>query len=331
MNKIKISFIIFAIILNYLQFNIVIAEEIPPSSVINDSIIINNLPSNIDTIIDQAINLQTSGDIPPIQDTINTQNGSSTTILNDELIIPDIISTTTILNDELIIPDIISTTTSSIIDNNQVVSEAISPIDLIIEPIEKEIPIKILYKKSLRRVELKPKSIYTFSIANSNIKTEKIEKNTTKDNFQKSKSINNTANPIIENNGDITVSGSCNNKYFVVLLYKNKNDYVDNSGNSIFNSAFDCLNNSYNYSIKDLPRTLTDGTYYLLVGQQGDIGTWIPISTLSEIVINKNVSTYQNEEFDEEIIIQDEVSTSSNFILSTSSMIDQNQTTTTEF
>jgi hypothetical protein len=89
-------------------------------------------------------------------------------------------------------------------------------------------------------------------------------------------------------NGVMHVSGSCSDAYFVVLLFKNQNDYADDPSSYIVNRAYPCVAGAYSYSISELPFGLKDGTYYLLIGQQGERGAWTPITGLTEISINNN-------------------------------------------
>lgn len=95
--------------------------------------------------------------------------------------------------------------------------------------------------------------------------------------------------PQVDNaSGTVSVSGQCSDKYFVVLLFKNANDYADDPRSYIFNSAYPCENGSFSYQISELPGNLPNGAYYMLIGQEGDRSTWTPITSLTEITINKN-------------------------------------------
>lgn len=87
----------------------------------------------------------------------------------------------------------------------------------------------------------------------------------------------------------LNISGNCADKYFVVLLYANSLDYDINPASYIFNKAFDCAGGQYNYSLKDLPEAFKEGTYFLLIGGQGERGSWKPISALMPITINREV------------------------------------------
>lgn len=86
----------------------------------------------------------------------------------------------------------------------------------------------------------------------------------------------------------VTISGQCADDYFVVLLFAQKNDYAENPSSYILNKAYPCAGGAFTYSISDLPRTLPDGLYYLLVGEEGKSGAWKPITALSPITITRN-------------------------------------------
>ena len=88
--------------------------------------------------------------------------------------------------------------------------------------------------------------------------------------------------------GEVTVSGQCSNAYYVVLLFKNAEDYTNDPRSYIVNRAYPCLGGAFSYSISDLPNSLQNGNYYLLVGEQGSRGSWKPITSQTEITINKN-------------------------------------------
>ncbi len=87
--------------------------------------------------------------------------------------------------------------------------------------------------------------------------------------------------------GEVAVSGQCTDAYFVVLLFKNANDYADDPRSYIVNRAYPCVGGAFSYSIADLPSTLPNGNYYLLVGEEGSKGSWKPITSQTEITINK--------------------------------------------
>ncbi len=87
--------------------------------------------------------------------------------------------------------------------------------------------------------------------------------------------------------GALEVSGACSDPYFVVLIYRNPEDYDKSPSSYIFNKAESCVNGSYFYSISSLPKSLESGKFYLLIAGQGESGPWKPISALVPITINK--------------------------------------------
>ncbi len=88
--------------------------------------------------------------------------------------------------------------------------------------------------------------------------------------------------------GTVEVSGQCLARYFVVLLFKHSNDYVDDRRSYIVNRAYPCVNGAFTYGVSQLPETLPSGNYYLLVGEEGSSGAWKPITALTEITITRN-------------------------------------------
>ncbi|MBP9757443.1 MAG: hypothetical protein KBD06_02475 [Candidatus Pacebacteria bacterium] len=97
-----------------------------------------------------------------------------------------------------------------------------------------------------------------------------------------------TATSIDSTTGTMTVSGTCASPYFVVLIFKNQDDYETDPRSFIMNKAFPCVDGTYSYSIDRLPATLPNGTYYLMVGEQGISGPWTPATGLTEISINRS-------------------------------------------
>jgi hypothetical protein len=93
--------------------------------------------------------------------------------------------------------------------------------------------------------------------------------------------------PIVDSEtGKMTIAGECNNVWYVVILYKTARDYARDPRSHILNQTYPCEGGQFSYTISELPSTLPRGTYYLLVGEQGDRGGWTPITALTEISIN---------------------------------------------
>ena len=57
---------------------------------------------------------------------------------------------------------------------------------------------------------------------------------------------------------------------------------------TVTNRAFLCENGAYSYDIVNLPQTLEDGTYYLLVGGMEEDKPWEPMTSLTEITLHRN-------------------------------------------
>ena len=74
----------------------------------------------------------------------------------------------------------------------------------------------------------------------------------------------------------------------MVLIFKNQTDYEADPRSFIMNRAYPCENGTYSYSIDRLPPTLTNGTYYLMIADQGERGPWTPATGLTEITINRS-------------------------------------------
>jgi hypothetical protein len=128
---------------------------------------------------------------------------------------------------------------------------------------------------------------YDFGVTGKTIPSKKKIKNAAGDVIGET-TVTNAVTPTVDSvNNALTVSGQCSDKYYVVLLYKNQNDYDTDPRSYIFNSAFPCANGAYSYAISDLPSTLTDGKYYLLIGSQDDTHPWVPITGVTEITINR--------------------------------------------
>lgn len=87
--------------------------------------------------------------------------------------------------------------------------------------------------------------------------------------------------------GVVTVTGACASSYFVVLLFRHKEDYAHDPASYVLNRAYPCVGGTYSYSITEVPATLENGTYYLLIGEQGEKGSWSPATALTEVSINR--------------------------------------------
>lgn len=92
-----------------------------------------------------------------------------------------------------------------------------------------------------------------------------------------------------EADGTMTLSGVCGDAYYVVLLYKEADEYERDPNSYILKRVYEC-NGAYSYSLGELPDSLPNENYYLLVGDQGthhERGIWLPITPLIGISINR--------------------------------------------
>ena len=86
--------------------------------------------------------------------------------------------------------------------------------------------------------------------------------------------------------GITSISGSCSSTYYVILLYKYSADYEEKPESAVVNKSYLCIGGQYFYAFNKLPTRLTPGTYYLLVGEQGESGSWKPMTDLNELIIS---------------------------------------------
>lgn len=83
-----------------------------------------------------------------------------------------------------------------------------------------------------------------------------------------------------------TVSGSCAKSYAVIITYRHAEDYLTNPRSSLGNVATPCTGGHFTYDLSQLPETTLGGAYYLLIGEEGETGTWTPVSALLPITIS---------------------------------------------
>jgi hypothetical protein len=83
----------------------------------------------------------------------------------------------------------------------------------------------------------------------------------------------------------VILDGSCSKTFFVVLVYADPSDYADNPNAYVYNKAFSCKDGSYHYELNDLPKDLPDGSYYLLVAEEGLTGPWQPITAIQPVIV----------------------------------------------
>lgn len=143
--------------------------------------------------------------------------------------------------------------------------------------------------------ELKPEPEYTFAI-NSEKKFAS-SRRALRTELQRGKVVTSVVSETIDTppqvyidneNGVMTVSGACEDKYYVILLYKKPDDYSVDKRSYVVNRAYPCEGGTFSYDIDALPTTLADGNYYLLVAKMGEDTPWEPITALTEITLARN-------------------------------------------
>jgi hypothetical protein len=146
--------------------------------------------------------------------------------------------------------------------------------------------------------ELLPEKEYTFTLETNSIATKKVPdwaKDTSKKNISNTQVYAVPTFTTDPDTGNLSVSGTCVDPYFVVLIYGKAEDYNTSPTSYIFNKAFDCKSGQYFYEIKDLPDSVRKGRYYLLIGGQGTSGSWKPITALTPMNIEKETNDTTNE------------------------------------
>jgi hypothetical protein len=239
----------------------------------------------------------------PLQDTTNTQDTVEGSTLQGASN-PEDLATTTVAIDATATstdatstpielqatstPETIAVESSTTLD---VVAADVQPSDAA-EPQQQDLPADmppapLAQEAAIPVADLAPKPEYTFAMTGKRIAAKRIIRDAA--GKTQAEDIAQTITPAIDNaTGIMQVSGSCSNTYYVILLFKNQDDYARDPKSYILDKAYPCASGNFSYQIADLPDSLEDGTYYLLVGEEGDKGPWAPITQLTEITINKN-------------------------------------------
>lgn len=233
-------------------------------------------------IIQDAAPAQDSigGDV--LESTVNPETATSTTA---EIIEVDAASST---------PDVIPVVEDSIPTEEEVLPlEQAVTLDTVSDmPADTAVPAPEVRMDAapdlvIAKTEIDSGPEFVFSVGSKSIPTKRDVR--TKDgDIDSVVAVSDVLTPQIDNaKGEISFAGTCSDTYFVVLLFKGANDYYDDPSSYILNKAYPCVGGRYAYSITDLPVNLQSGQYYLLVGQQGERGAWVPTTGLAEITINK--------------------------------------------
>lgn len=241
--------------------------------------------------VQDTVNTQDTVDGAALQGASNPEDLATTTAAVDAKTSADATSTPIVL-DATSTPEIVAVDASTTLD---VVAADVQPSDAVpndAEPPQQDTPPDTLPSPQPQAVaipvaDLAPKPEYTFAMTGKRIAAKRIIRDAA--GKTQAEDIAQTITPAIDNaTGIMQVSGSCSNTYYVILLFKNQDDYARDPKSYILDKAYPCTGGNFSYQIADLPDTLSDGTYYLLAGEEGDKGPWAPITQLTEITINKN-------------------------------------------
>jgi hypothetical protein len=247
---------------------------------------------------------QGGGEIPPLQETYNEQEALPPDILasTTEVIlatstaefadVPEEVPVTEeeILSTEELPPDEVLLTEELPVE---VVPETL-PQDVLPEPQSAEVVVP-QQEVSISLKELEPKPEFVLSVntgkkvpAKRMVKRQVFEhgKMMMREEVQ---TITTEPQLSVDQDGRMTISGQCLQKYYVVMVYRNATDYDRDRASAIVNRAYECEGGSFTYRLDRLPNTLPDGTYFILIGEQGETGTWVPSSALMEVTINRNI------------------------------------------
>lgn len=224
-----------------------------------------------------------------VQDTFNTQDTADGGALQQTMNPEDLATSTVPLAD--------ATTTDTILVEATSTPDAtpVDPtpqLDIVVDDVATDAPAEVLQSDipapvdtALAITDLTPKPEYTFAMTGKQLATRRLVAKA--DGTQQVQTVAAAVTPQIDNTtGTMHVSGACSDTYFVVLLFRDQDDYARDPQSYILNRAFPCENQSFSYDVSDLPDSLDDGTYYLLIGQEGEHGAWSPITGLTEVMIN---------------------------------------------
>jgi hypothetical protein len=286
-----------------------IEEEVPTQ----DPIIIP------DTATEEASDLQGASSTPQLQETFTEQDAvdPTATTENDEVTLAstteDVLPPEDVGDESATSTEEIATTTEPALGTppaedivppeevlppqEEVVSEAdeVAPQE-VLQTEEPRVVVEQVAPIVIRREELRPNPKYSFSVntgkritSNRKIRRETQLRSGAVAVQEVKEELSTPPAITVDNvNGTMNVSGSCVEKYYVILVYKNATDYDSDKRSFVVNRAFPCEGGAYSYNVVDLPPTLPDGTYYLLVAGMGEGTPWEPITSLTEIQLHRN-------------------------------------------
>lgn len=88
-----------------------------------------------------------------------------------------------------------------------------------------------------------------------------------------------------QDGSSLVVKGDCSSAYYVVLMFRGATDYRDRPSSAVTNVAHPCEKGSFTYDHNGIPADTAPGDYFLLIGEEGETGPWIPRSALIPIHI----------------------------------------------
>lgn len=97
-------------------------------------------------------------------------------------------------------------------------------------------------------------------------------------------------------NENFHITGPCPAAYFTILIFKDKNDYINNPASAIFNQAHPCTAKDFTFDLpsSQLPGIVDDSkNYYLLVAAQDDNTPWWPVAPLQPVSFKTVTDTVQ--------------------------------------
>lgn len=234
----------------------------------------------------------------PLQDTANTQDTVEGDLLQGASN-PEELATTTVAVDAQeasstpLTIEATSTLESVPLDSSttlDVVAEDVLPADAAPEPAPEPVPepeAPLPEPAVIPLADLAPKPEFSFAMTGKRVEAKRVQRD--RAGKEQVVDVAQTLTPQIDNaTGVMQVSGSCSNTYYVILLFKNQDDYARDPKSYLIDKAFPCVGGTFSYSIDELPANLTDGTYYLLVGEEGEKGPWSAITDLTEVTIQRN-------------------------------------------
>lgn len=91
---------------------------------------------------------------------------------------------------------------------------------------------------------------------------------------------------VADSGKSLEISGSCHEEYFVVLLWKNTEDYINHPGAFASNFADLCRDQKFSYDLGSISKETLDGDYFILIAEEDENNPWVPASGLIPIKIS---------------------------------------------